>query len=206
MSANCITRHKSKVKYMIYETIVSSISDNGVPHVTPFGIRMQDGLVVIAPFKPSTTLSNILSTGHAVVNLTDDVRIFAAPLAGKPIVDLTTASKINGVRLTDLLAHKELKLVKFEDDETRPQLFLEIVHEEQHQPFQGFNRAQAAVIELAVLVSRLKRLPLEKICGEMNYLTIAIEKTAGPKELEAWGWLVEMVENHKAALRSENLA
>jgi len=191
---------------MIYETIVSSVNAEGVAHVTPFGIRMQDGLVVIAPFKPSTTLSNILATGHAVVNLTDDVRVFAAALAVKPVANLTPATKINGVRLTEVLAHKELKLVKFEDDDVRPQLFLEIVHEVQHQPFQGFNRAQAAVIELAVLVSRLKRLPLEKICQEIDYLTIAIDKTAGPRELEAWGWLIEIVENHKAALNLENLA
>ncbi len=191
---------------MIYETIVSSVDAKGVAHVTPFGIRMQDGLVVIAPFKPSTTLANILATGHAVVNLTDDVRVFAAALAAKSFANLTPATKVNGFRLTEVLAHKELKLVKFEDDDVRPQLFLEIVHEAQHQPFQGFNRAQAAVIELAVLVSRLKRLPLEKICQEIDYLTIAIDKTAGPRELEAWGWLIEMVENHKAALNLENLA
>jgi hypothetical protein len=49
-------------------------------------------------------------------------------------------------------------------------------------------------------------LPLEKICQEMDYLTIAIEKTAGPRELEAWAWLIEVVQNHKAALNSENLA
>jgi hypothetical protein len=191
---------------MIYETIVSSIDTQGVAHVTPFGIRVQDGLVVISPFKPSTTLSNILATGHAVVNLTDDVRVFAAALTSRSVGSLTAATSINGVRLTEVLAHKELKLVKFEDDDIRPQLFLEVVHEAYHQPFQGFNRAQAAVIELAVLVSRLKRLPLEKICQEMDYLTIAIEKTAGPRELEAWGWLIEMVENHKAVLNSENLA
>jgi hypothetical protein len=191
---------------MIYETIVSSVDAQGVAHVTPFGIRMQDGLVVISPFKPSTTLSNILATGHAVVNLTDDVRVFAATLTSRPVGSLTPATKINGVRLTEVLAHKELKLVRFEDDDIRPQLFLEVVHEAYHQPFQGFNRAQAAVIELAVLVSRLKRLPLEKICQEMDYLTIAIEKTAGPRELEAWAWLIEVVQNHKAALNSENLA
>jgi len=76
----------------------------------------------------------------------------------------------------------------------------------QHQAFQGFNRAQAAVIELAVLVSRLKRLPMEKIRQEMDYLAIAIEKTAGPRELEAWAWLTEAVNNHQAALNDENLA
>jgi hypothetical protein len=50
------------------------------------------------------------------------------------------------------------------------------------------------VIECAVLVSRLKMLPPEKIEAELKYLEIAISKTAGPREEEAWGWLMERVE------------
>ena len=191
---------------MIYETIVSTINDQGDAHVTPFGIRMQDGLVVISPYKPSTTLQNILTSGQAVLNLTDDVRVFAGALVGRQDWSLLPAEKVAGFRLADTLAHKELKLLKVEDDLVRPQLFLEIVHEAQHASFQGFNRAQAAVIELAVLVSRLKRLPMEKIQQEMDYLRIAIEKTAGERELEAWSWLEEAVVNHQADLNNENLA
>lgn len=191
---------------MIYETIVSTVNARGEAHVTPFGIRMQDGLVVISPFKPSTTLENILATECAVVNMTDDVRVFAGALTGRQVWDLAPSRQVAGFRLTCTLAHRELKLVKVEDDAVRPQLFLEIVYEAQHQSFQGFNRAQAAVIELAVLVSRLKRLPMEKISQEMDYLKIAIEKTAGPRELEAWGWLVEAVNNHLAVINDENLA
>ncbi|OGV78163.1 MAG: tetrahydromethanopterin synthesis protein [Methylotenera sp. RIFCSPLOWO2_02_FULL_45_14] len=191
---------------MIYETIISSIDAEGNVHVTPFGIRMQQGLVVISPFKPSSTLDNILATEHAVLNLTDDVRNFAGALTGREVGELVPTEKIAGFRLSDVLVHKELKLVKVQDDAVRPQLFLEVVHEEQHEPFQGFNRAQAAVIELAVLVSRLKRLPMEKINQEIAYLSIAIEKTAGSRELEAWGWLMEAVTNHQAAMNAENLA
>lgn len=191
---------------MIYETIVSSIDAEGNVHVTPFGIRLQDGLVVISPFKPSSTLDNILATEHAVLNLTDDVRNFAGALTGREVGELVPAEKIAGFRLSDVLVHKELKLVKVQDDAVRPQLFLEVVYEVQHQPFQGFNRAQAAVIELAVLVSRLKRLPMEKINQEIAYLSIAIEKTAGSRELEAWGWLMEAVTSHQAAMNAENLA
>jgi uncharacterized protein len=55
------------------------------------------------------------------------------------------------------------------------------------------NRAQAAVIEGAVLVSRLHMLPAEKIASEMAYLQIAIDKTAGSEEREAWSWLREAV-------------
>jgi hypothetical protein len=191
---------------MIYETIVSTLNEQGDVHVTPFGIRMQDGFVVISPYKPSTTLHNILTSGHAVLNLTDDVRVFAGALVGRQVWSLLPAESIAGHRLAGTLAHKELKLVKVEDDLVRPQLFLEVVHAVQHAPFLGFNRAQAAVIELAVLVSRLKRLPMEKIQQEMDYLRIAIEKTAGERELEAWSWLVEAIDNHQADLNNENLA
>jgi hypothetical protein len=191
---------------MILETIITTVDALGRAHVTPFGIRMQDGLVVISPYKPSTTLDNILVTKHAVMNLTDDVRVFAGALTRRQPWVMLPAETIAGYRLADTLAHKELKLVKVVQDAMRPQLFLEVVHEMQHKSFQGFNRAQAAVIELAVLVSRLTRLPMEKITQEMDYLAIAIEKTAGPRELEAWNWLVEAVNNHRAAIDNENIA
>lgn len=191
---------------MIYETIISTIDAEGNAHVTPFGITMQNDLVIISPYKPSATLANILATEHAVMNLTDDVRVFAGALTRRQAWALLPATKVAGFRLLDTLAHKELKLVKVVDDALRPQLFLEVVHEEHHQSFLGFNRAQAAVIELAVLVSRLTRLPMEKITQDINCHTIAIEKTAGARELEAWGWLMEAVNNHQAAINGENLA
>jgi hypothetical protein len=65
-----------------------------------------------------------------------------------------------------------------------------------HAPFTGFNRAKGAVLELAILVSRLSMLPREKIEAEIAYLSIAIEKTAGPDEREAWGWLMGKVEGY----------
>lgn len=191
---------------MIYEAIITSVDAMGVPHVAPFGISMQDDLVIISPYKPSSTMANILANNYAVINLTDDVRVFAAALTGRSSWDLVAADKVLGVRLARCLAHKELKLVNIIDHPLRPQLFLQVLHEEQHQAFQGFNRAQAAVIELAVLVSRLTRLPMDKIELEIGYLNIAIEKTAGPRELEAWSWLMETVTNHRAMLNNENSA
>ncbi len=68
--------------------------------------------------------------------------------------------------------------------------------EASHAPFKGFNRAQAAVIEAAILASRLHMLPREKIERELGYLQIAVEKTAGPREHEAWRLLVEKIEDH----------
>lgn len=178
---------------MILETIISTISRTGESHVTPFGVKYEDDLIVISPYKPSMTLDNILTTKCAVMNLTDDVRMFAGALTDRQPWQLIRADKIMAHRLIDCLAHIELELVKVRDDEMRPQLLMKKVAEFNHRPFAGFNRAQAAVIELAVLVSRLHLLPREKIESEMQYLQIAIDKTAGKRELEAWSWLTQKV-------------
>ena len=65
---------------------------------------------------------------------------------------------------------------------------------------------RSAVIELAVLASRLHMLPVEKIKAEMQYLQIAIDKTAGERELEAWSWLIEKIKNYEAGIAGNNLA
>ena len=66
-----------------------------------------------------------------------------------------------------------------------------VAHQASHAPFQGFNRAQAAVIEAAVVVSRLHMLPRAEVEAELARLEIIVGKTAGPAEAEAWGWLKE---------------
>ncbi len=181
---------------MIFETIITTVNQSGEPHVAPFGVRYESDLIVISPFKPSSTLENILSTRYAVMNLTDDVRVFAGTIVGKPHPELLPAQLVSGVRLASSLAHHELRLEKVEeDDPQRPRLYLRSIHHANHAPFKGFNRAQAAVIELAVLVSRLHMLSREKVEAELKYLQIAIDKTAGEHELEAWSWLQEKMAN-----------
>lgn len=191
---------------IIYETIVTSVDGDSQAHIAPFGVRERNGLILIAPFRPSTSLENLLNSRSAVLNLTDDVRIFAGALTGRRNWPVRKAEKINGYVLESALAHRELELVEVREDAVRPELYFRVIHEVNHAPFRGINRAQAAVIELAVLASRLNRLPMEKIDSEISYLSIAIEKTAGEREIEAWSWLIEHIENYKATMRGENLA
>ena len=178
---------------MIFETIICTVDSENNPHITPFGVHFEDENIIISPYKPSTTLNNILATQFAVMNMTDDVRVFAGALTGHTNWPLLPVNTEAGYRLADCLAHTVLQLIAVRDDEIRPQLVMQAVSSENHQSFQGFNRAQAAVVELSILVSRLDRLPKEKIMQEMQYLQIAIDKTAGEREVEAWGWLVEKI-------------
>lgn len=191
---------------MIYETVITTVNADGSAHIAPFGVREQDGLVIIAPFRPSTSLDNLLRTGRAVVNLTDDVRIYAGALTGRREWPVRSAQVIEGHVLESALAHRELELAEIKEDPVRPELAFRVVHEAMHAPFRGFNRAQAAVLEAAVLVSRLHMLPPEKIAAEVAYLTIAIEKTAGERERQAWDWLMERIENYNAEIHGDNQA
>lgn len=191
---------------MIFETIVTSRNADGSPHVAPFGIREQEGLVLIAPFRPSASLDNLVREKSAVINLVDDVRIFAGSLTGRRDWPCLPAARIAGWRVEGALAHRELELVSVAEDAIRPALLFREVHSEMHAPFRGFNRAQAAVIEASVLVSRLGMLPADKIDAELAYLSIAIDKTAGERELQAWEWLMERIENFRAEQNGANQA
>jgi len=178
---------------MIRESIVITPNADGSPHVAPIGVIVEGEELVIAPFRPSATLENLEARRVATVNYTDDVRVFAGCLTGRRDWPVVAASRIAASRLAGALAHDELELVATEQDAQRPRFRCRVVHRQAHAPFLGFNRAQAAVVEAAILVSRLHMLPRAKIDSEMAYLAIAIDKTAGPRELEAWGWLTDKI-------------
>jgi uncharacterized protein len=183
---------------MIQEIIVTTQNSSGLAHIAPMGIHVNGDDFIILPFRPSTTLNNLLESKTAVINYCDDVRVFAGCLTGRRDWPLIAAEKINSQVLECALAHTEVELVRIIDDPTRPKLFCKAVHTVNHSPFLGFNRAQYSVLEAAILISRLNRLPMEKIESEINYLRIGLDKTAGNRELEAWGWLMAVIEKFKA--------
>lgn len=180
----------------IRETIVTTVDKAGKVHIAPLGIIAEKDGWIIAPFRPSTTLDNLAEVPFAVANYVDDVRIFAGCLTGRKGWPTVALKNCPVPRLGAALAHSVLEVVSVTEDSVRPRHFCRVTQDETHAPFTGLNRAKAAVLELAILVSRLDMLPREKIESEIAYLSIAIEKTAGPEEREAWGWLMERVSAH----------
>ncbi|MGH8598612.1 MAG: DUF447 domain-containing protein [Gammaproteobacteria bacterium] len=181
---------------MIREAVITTTEPDDSAHITPLGYRLCGEHVVLAPFAPSRTLTNLQRRGLAVLNFTDDVRIVAGALTGRGRWPVARASAIDGWRLADPLAHWELVVAEVHEHPERPRFHCRIAAETNHRPFLGFNRAQAAVIELAILVSRLDWSSPEKVRTERAYLQIAIDKTAGDREREAWEWLVAAVDAH----------
>lgn len=181
---------------MIFEGVITTVNDDGGAHITPMGFRRTDEGVSLAPFVPSITLDNLARHGQAVMNLIDDVRIIAGCLTGRRDWPLTRAESVVGWRLLGALSHLELKVEEHHQDAERPRFRCRVVREVNHAPFQGYNRAQAAVLEAAILVSRLDWLAPDKLRNEMRYLDIAVSKTAGPRELTAWQWLLDAMAVH----------
>jgi hypothetical protein len=189
----------------IVETIVTTSDAAGETYIAPLGLIADGEHWIIAPFKPSRTLDNLRANPWAAASHTDDVRVFAGCVTGRKIWPLAPTRKIKCERLADCVSHWELKVTRVIEDELRPRFVCAIVHGETHKAWEGFNRAEAAVLELAVLTTRLNMLPPEKVESELKYLEIAISKTAGPLEEEAWEWLMERVSAWRQA-RFDKLA
>lgn len=182
---------------MIYEAILSTLDEDRNCHITPLGYRLENDKVILAPFIPSRTEKNLRLNRQAVINLTDDVSIFAGCLTERRDWPLQDSTAIDCPTLAGTLASLEVRVVEIEEDEVRPRFICEVVHQGQYRSFRGYNRAQSAVLELAILVSRLHMLPAEKIDAEIEYLRIAIDKTAGDTEMKGWNWLMERVDSFR---------
>ena len=120
---------------MIRETVVTTSAEDGHIHIAPMGIRERGDHLVLAPFRPSRSLDNMLRDRCAVINYTDDVRIIAGCLTGRHQWPLRPADRIQGARLRDTLAHTEVLVEQVEEDALRPRLLCRTVHEQQHAPF-----------------------------------------------------------------------
>jgi|TARA_B110000305_G_scaffold160575_1_gene177659 hypothetical protein len=181
---------------MIHEVIVTTISEEKIVHIAPMGIQIIDNRVIISPFRPSQTLDNITKNNLATINFIDDVRVFAGIVTKyKKDWELENIKDKQVVpRLVLANTHYNIIAKEFKDDEKRPDIICDINKKVINKPFMGFNRAQFSVIEASVLVSRLKMLPIEKILQEIEYLKIGIEKTAGPRESEAWKWIEDKIQ------------
>jgi hypothetical protein len=175
---------------LIVESIVTTVDRGGRAHIAPLGLIAEAGDWIIASFRPSTTLDNLHAVPHAVASHVDDVRVFAGCLTGRSDWPLAPTGG-PAPRLAAALSHWELAVAGYADDAVRPRFRMRVETIVEHAPAAGFNRARAAVIELAILVSRLAMLPRDKVRAETAYLRAAVEKTGGDAELEAWGWLVE---------------
>ncbi|MGD9545576.1 MAG: DUF447 domain-containing protein [Methylocystis sp.] len=184
---------------LIHECVVTTLSPEGRPHIAPLGLIEENGYWIAAPFRPSSTLFNLAQNPKLTASFTDDARIFAGLVTGHRSWPLTDIDEWPAPRLSAALAHAELIVARVEEHDTRPRFFCRVRRIQSHRAFLGMNRARAAVLEAAILATRLDMLPREKIENELAYLQIAIDKTAGDAEREAWEMVRAKIDAHQRA-------
>jgi hypothetical protein len=186
---------------MIHEVIVSTINKEKIVHIAPMGIKIFNAqkkkYVQISPFRPSQTLENLLETNVATINFIDNVKVFSG-IVTKEKESWGLSPSLNSYvpHLEETNTHMNVVVDDIKDDSVRPKIICEVLNEEMHKPFLGFNRAQFSVIELAVLSTRLGRISDDKVRNELEYLKIGIDKTAGNNEKEAWSWIEKKINKY----------
>ena len=178
---------------MIVETIVTTVAADGTLNFAPMGVEWGDETIVLKPFLETTTYRNIAASRAAVVNLTDDVRVFARAAISSPQYESSPATVVRGVVLAGCCSWRELEVQTIDSTPPRSRIEMTVVHRGTRREFIGFNRARHAVLEAAIYATRLHLLPRSFIDSEMARLQVIVDKTAGPQELEAMALLTEHI-------------
>jgi hypothetical protein len=180
---------------VIIETIVTTVDPNGSINFAPMGVEWGDDSIVLKPFLETTTFRNLSATGVAVVNLTDDVMLFAQGAVSSPQFPSHQATVVKGVVLEAACSWRELQVSTVDATPPRSRIEARVVHRGIKREFIGFNRARHAVLEAAILATRTHLLPAEQIREEFARLQVMVDKTAGQRELEAMAFLTDYVQS-----------
>ncbi len=171
---------------MIIETIVTTLDPEGAVNVAPMGVEWYDDRLLVKPFLDTTTFRNLRDTRAAVVNLTDDVRIFVHAALLNAQAPTLPASVVRGVVLAAACSWREVEVTSIDDTPPRSRIETRVVHSGTRGEFLGFNRARHAVLEATILATRLHLVSHAEIRKQVDALAVLVEKTAGPREHEAW--------------------
>lgn len=180
---------------MIIETIVTTTDAAGIVNIAPMGVEWTGGdePPVLKPFLETTTYRNVSATGVAVVNLIDDVRVFARAAISNPDYPVVPAIVVRGVALAAACSWRELRVTAIDSTPPRSRIETEVVHREFRREFMGFNRARHAVLEAAIYATRVHMLARDFLEAELVRLQVIVDKTAGPDEQSAMALLADYI-------------
>jgi hypothetical protein len=183
---------------VIVETIVTSVDAGGAVNCAPMGVEWGDDVIVLKPFLETATYRNLVAIRAAVVNLTDDVLLFAQAAISNPVFTTEPAHVVRGVLLADCCSWREVEVRSVDSSPPRSRIETTVVHRGSRREFIGFNRARHAVLEAAIYATRLHLLQRTFIDSELERLQVIVDKTAGPREAEAMALLTQFVKSSPA--------
>jgi hypothetical protein len=171
---------------MILEALVTTLDTDGSPHLAPMGPRVSPDFTrfTLRPFPTSHTYQNLIRHGEGVLHITDDALLLAKAAIGavSEIPAVRPAERVRGFVLADCCRYFEFAVRSVDTSGERVSLEAEVVHSGRVRDFFGFNRAKHAVVEAAILATRLHFLPLSEVAAEFAKLRVIVGKTGGPDE------------------------
>jgi hypothetical protein len=192
---------------LILEGLVTTLDAGGAMHVAPMGPHVDREIYrfSLRPFPSSRTLDNLRRHGEGVLHVTDDVLLLARAAIGTvdPPPPHRPAKHVRGYVLTGACRAFEFQVRAMDDSERRIKIECEVVHAQTLRDFFGLNRAKHAVVEAAILATRLHLLPLEGVRAELARLRVLVDKTGGDQEHGAFTLLSEFVERAAASPPSD---
>lgn len=182
---------------LIVEGIVTTTNDDGTINIAPMGpiVDAEFTRFVLRPFQTSTTYRNLKRTGGAVFHVTDDVLLLAQAAIGQldPRPRLIPCPAGDVPMLADACRWHAVRVESLDDRSERVTIEAEVVGSGVIRDFFGFNRAKHAVVEAAILATRVHILPAEEIEAQFAQLAIWVDKTGGPREHAAFQLLDDYV-------------
>lgn len=182
---------------MIIEAIVTTVDEAGEANFAPMGVTIEQGEIFIRPYKDSVTYRNLIATGTAVVNLTDAIRLFAESAVSSPQFPTFAAEMVKGLVLIDACSYYECSVVHAETASERATFRCKILKKGILREFIGFNRAKNAILEAAILATRVRLIGAAQIREECRRLAEIVQKTGGEQEVLAMQYLQDYVERQQ---------
>lgn len=176
---------------MILEGLIATVDADGSAHLAPMGPHV-DGAefdrFLLRPYPTSQSYQNLLRHPEGVLHITDDALLLAQAAIGalNELPPHRAAEHVRGFVLLDCCRWFEFRVIDFDTSAERVSMTAEVVHHDRGREWFGFNRAKHAVVEAAILATRIHLLPRDQIEGEFRVLSAIIDKTGGPDEREAF--------------------
>jgi hypothetical protein len=187
---------------VIVETIVTTRDSEGRVNVAPMGVEWDpsknESQIVLKPFLETATYRNVSATRTAVINLVDDVRIFARAALSNPTYAVVPAVAVGGVMLADCCSWREVQVTSVDSTPPRSRIDTTVVHHGTNRDFIGFNRACHAVLEATIYATRVHMLSRDFLESELQRLQVIVDKTAGPREFEAMALVADFIRSAPA--------
>ena len=178
---------------MILEGLVTTCAPDGSPHLAPMGPRVDPGFrtFTLKPFNTSTTYANLRRHPEGVLHATDDVLLLARAAVGRIEVPpaVRPAVAVRGWVLADACRAFEFRVTGVDASADRVVMRCEVVRADSLRDMFGFNRGKHAVVEAAILATRLHLLPPADVAAEYAGLLVLVDKTGGDAEREAFAFL-----------------